>query len=468
MSHAQLAVADLSSHEGFASSPPPPPEPDLWRDLRNAMHLPLYLDEQRVQQELRWLKRHPKYLTRLQPRLQRYLPYLFTRTQLRDVPAELALLPIVESALDTFAFSHGGAAGPWQFVRGTARQQGLDINEWYDGRRDIVASTEAALDYLEYLNGRFDDWYLALAGYNAGQGNVSRALRKNPGAGFFDLKLPRETQAYVPRLLALAAVIKEPERYGLTLPEVVPATTFHVLNTHSQFQLNKLADAVQISMEDLYQFNPAINQWATPPRGPHRIIVPGHLDKASAQASIDAIPAKSRVDWTQVVVNNGDTLSQIARRHGTDVTSLRMANNLASSRIRAGSKLLIPKHAAALTTTPRSAKGHTKYVVQNGDSLWSIAKQHKVSLTKLMRNNHLGPKDTLSVGHTLKIPGAGSGKREVTRKVRYKVRKGDSLSRIAGKFNVSVNEIANWNNLDKGGYLQPGQGLLLYVNVVGG
>ena len=167
-------------------------------------------------------------------------------------------------------------------------------------------------------------------------------------------------------------------------------------------------------------------------------------------------------------MKNGDTLSQIATRHGTDVTSLRMANNLRNSSIRAGSKLLIPKSPTALATTPRSARGDQTYVVENGDSMWTIARAHKVSLTKLMRNNHLGPKDTLSVGKTLKIPGTTTAKRKVTRKVHYKVRRGDSLSRIASKFNVSSTQIANWNKIDSKRYLQPGQGLLLYVNVIGG
>ena len=476
--HSPLADAQEALSFDIASSPiispAIPPSPDLWRDMRNNMHLALYLDQKRVQQEIRWLQRHPEYLKRLQPRLQTYLPYLYRQTQLRSMPAELALLPIVESALDTYAFSHGGAAGPWQFVRGTARQYGLEINDWYDGRRDIIASTDAALRYLDDLHKRFGDWYLALAGYNAGQGNVSRAQRRDPGAGFFDLRLPKETQAYVPRLLALVAVIHDPKAYDLSLPEVVPITTFRALQTHSQFQLSKLSQAIGVDMEDLYRWNPSLNQWATPPKGPHRIIVPASIDAKVAQSQIDAIPAKRRVDWTEIKVRQGDTLSQIAQRHGTDVTSLRLANNLASSRITAGKKLLIPKHSEALKTTPRSARGSVAYVVKPGDSLWTIARAHNVGLNKLMRNNHLGPKDTLSVGKTLRIPGTAMGAqvhnetRRVTRKVHYRVRKGDSLDRIANKFNVSIKQITNWNKLDARRYLQPGQGLLLYVNVLGG
>ena len=467
--HAHAANVISKRADAFAPKTVKAPlEPDLWRDMRAHMQLDLYLEQKRVQQELRWLQRHPQYLHRLQQRMQDYLPYIYTQTQLRGLPAELALLPIVESALDTFAFSHGGAAGPWQFIRGTARQYGLAINDWYDGRRDVIASTDAALNYLQYLHNRFDDWYLALAGYNAGQGNVSRAQRKNPGAGFFDLRLPKETRAYVPRLLALSAVVKDPAAFGLTLPQIKPIKAFHTVNTHSQFQLTKLSDTLGMEMDELYRWNPSLNQWATPPKGPHRIIIPSHFDAAEAQAKIDAVPARQRVDWTEIRVKPGDTLIGIAKRHGTDVSALKVANNLNGSYIRAGHKLLIPKHAQALKTTPRSARGSLDYVVKPGDSLWSIARAHNVKLDSLMRNNHVGPKDTLTVGKTLKIPGLVKQQRKVTRKVHYKVRKGDSLSRIANKFNVSIQQISSWNKLDAKRYLQPGQPLLLYVNVVGG
>ncbi len=462
LSHARVAVEPEAQTRDKS-----PPDDSLWSQLRRQMQLSHHLEEKRVQQEIRWLQRHPAYLQRLQTRLQQYLPYIYTQTQLRSLPAELALLPIVESALDPFAFSHGGAAGPWQFIRGTARQYGLPINAWYDGRRDLVASTHAALDYLEDLHARFDDWELALAGYNAGQGNVSRALRKNPGAGFFDLHLPTETQAYVPRLLALSAVIRDPAAFGIDLPELTPQTTFYVLDIHGQFQLSKLAAILDIDIDTLYRWNPALNQWATPPAGPHRVLLPVSVDATHAQARVDAVPANARVDWQEIEVHAGDTLGRLAAQHGTDVDSLIAANALTGSVIRAGQMLLIPKHAAALQSTPRNARGSTLYTVKSGDSMWSVARAHNVSLNALIRNNHIGPKDTLSVGTTLKIPG-GHTRRQVTRKVHYKVRKGDSLARIASKFNVTVRQIGEWNQLDTQRYIQPGQGLLLYVNVLGG
>lgn len=435
---------------------------DLWVHLRNNMHLDLHLDQRRVQQEIAWIKRHPKYLQRLQSRLQTYLPYVYRETALRNMPLELALLPIVESALDVYAFSHGGAAGPWQFIRGTARQYGLVMDGWYDGRRDIVASTDAALRLLTDLHNRYDDWYLALAGYNAGPGNVNKALRRNPDATFFDLKLPRETQAYVPRLLAIAAVIKDPQRYNITLPTVENEAQFTTVDLGGQFQIDKVAAAVGLPIEELKRWNPAFSRWATSPKGPHRMIVPLSLDTARAQAALNAVPNRQRLDWNEIKVKPGDTLSHIARRYRTDVASLKSANRLASNSIRQGQTLLIP--VAGQKEPPPVLTGAVHTVAQ-GESLWSISRKYNVNLRKLMILNHVGPKDPLTVGKQLKLPGGALQTDKVVRTVRYKVRRGDSLARIAAKFNVTIQQITNWNKLDPRKYLQPGQGLLVHVNV---
>lgn len=439
---------------------------DLWAVMRKSMHMDLHLEEKRVQQELAWLKRHPSYLKRLKNRMQTYLPYIFREIALEDMPAELALLPIVESALDVYAFSHGGAAGPWQFIRGTARQYRLTMDDWYDGRRDIVASTDAAIRLLTDLNKRYDDWFLALAAYNAGPGNVNRALRKVPGGDYFVLPLPSETKAYVPRLLAIAAVVKSPEKYGLELPEIENRQEFAVLETHSQFQLSILADVINLPIDELQRWNPAFGRWATSPRGPHHVVIPAALDQSEAQAAIDAWPKQRRVDWKEIKVQNGDTLSEIASRHKTDVRSLVAVNGIVKNRIRAGQKLLIPASGQAAPPPVVGTSGMV-HVVASGESLWTISRKYNVNLRKLMRANHVGPKDPLSVGKKLVIPGK-STTRSVMRTVRYKVRKGDSLARIASKFNVTVRQIAEWNGLDLKRYLQPGQPLKLYVDVIGG
>ncbi|MEQ8860187.1 MAG: LysM peptidoglycan-binding domain-containing protein [Pseudomonadales bacterium] len=455
--------------------PEAPPAPDLWADIRATFVLDHALEQSRVQQELRWLKRHPSYLPRLKERLQRYLPHIHAEIHERGLPGELALLPIVESALDPYAFSHGGAAGLWQFIPATAKRFGLPRNWWMDGRRDPVLATDAALDYLEHLHGRLDDWYLAVAGYNAGEGNVRRALRKSKDGDrtFWVLDLPRETSAYVPRLLALAAVVAEPEAHGLELPELLPEPAFFTIETHGQFDLARAASALQMPVEALYEWNPALNQWATPPEGPHRLHVPIGLAE-NAQDRISRVPENQRVQWLRIEVARGDTLSQIARRHSTDVATLRRVNQLNGSTIRAGQALFIPRSSEALSAYPVAARTPAgDYQVKPGDSLWSIARAHQVDLSRLIRVNQIGPKEVLKVGQRLNIPGtsgttqasAPGSSRDIIRKVRYGVRRGDSLAKIANRFNVGVNDLAQWNRLDTRNYLQPGQKLLIYVNV---
>jgi membrane-bound lytic murein transglycosylase D len=454
----------------------PAQRPDLWAEIRSDFVLDHQLDRRRVQQELRWLERHPNYLPRLQDRLQRYLPYIHAEVRARGLPGELTLLPIVESALDPYAFSHGGAAGLWQFIPTTATRFGLQRDWWVDARRDPVLATDAALSYLEYLYQRFGDWNLAVAGYNAGEGNVARALRRagNQQETFWRLQLPRETEAYVPRLLALAAIVADPEAHGLTLPDLEDRPAFVTIDTGGQFDLARVATVLEMDLDSLYSWNPALNQWATPPSGPHMLHVPAALaDKAETRLS--AVPADERVQWTRITVATGDTLSQIARRHRTDVATLTRVNALNGTRIRAGQALFIPRAGQPPDKNPVARRaGEGSYQVKPGDSLWSIARAHDVTVASLVRANHVGPREVLRVGQRLIIPGVtadasapGAG-REVKRTVRYGVRRGDSLARIASRFNVAVADIARWNQLDVDRYLQPGQQLVIHVNVAGG
>ncbi|MCZ6641748.1 MAG: LysM peptidoglycan-binding domain-containing protein [Gammaproteobacteria bacterium] len=448
--------------------------PDLWREIRNSFQLDHNLTNRRVQQEIRWLTDHPRYLENLKSRMSRYLAYIHNQVRERNLPGELALLPIIESALDPYAFSPGGAAGLWQFMPATARQFGLARNWWYDGRRDPIASTDAALNYLENLYARFGDWSLAIAGYNAGEGNVQRAIRRAPqSTDFWGLPLPRETKAYVPRLFALSAVINDPERYSLTLPEIAPTMSFVAIDTQSQFDLMKASAILELTIDTLYLWNPALNQWATPPEGPHRLLIPnlegGQTPEqwaSLARGKLLQVPENERVNWLRVTVKSGDTLGEIAERHRIDVAAIKRANRLRGSNIRAGQALFIPKSSEALTAYPIAARtAGLAYRVKPGDSLWSISRAFDVSLKELIKLNQVGPKEVLRVGRSLNVPGASQA---VLRKVRYGVRRGDSLAKIADRFNVKVHEIAQWNRLDVGNYLQPGQSLMLYVNVAAG
>lgn len=450
------------------------PEYDLWDRLRASFQWDVHqYQNPRIQEEMQWFLAHPSFLDRMMTRMHKYLYHVVTRLEAKGLPGELALLPVIESAYNPFAYSHGHAAGMWQFIPSTGRHFGLHANWWYDGRRDVLSSTEAALTYLKRLNQRFDgDWLLALAAYNAGSGNVNKALRKDEQAGgqgqYWDLDLPAETKAYVPRLLAVAKIFAEPERYGLAIPSVKNQPYFAVVDTQGQLDLNLAAKMAGISLDELKQLNPAYSRWATNPEGPHRLLVPvAKAQKVSQQLA--SLPPEKRVTWQKYRIRSGDTLLAIARRFDTSVKALQDTNKLRNHRIRAGKELLIPQpmqaYAQAKTNT-KPDRPHLKpveYQVRAGDSLWRVARQHRVSVHDLARWNTLGVRDILRPGQKLLIHTAST--RNSASSLGYTVRKGDSLYTIANRFRVSVQDIADWNKLNPRHYLQPGQKIKLYVDL---
>jgi len=466
---------------------------DLWERIRRGFTLDHHVDQQRVLSELNWYIRHPDYLNRVATRATRYMHYIVEEIEARELPMELALLPIVESAFDPFAYSHGRASGLWQFIPSTGRLYGLKIDQWYDGRRDVPAATNAALNYLtdshKSLN---NDWFLSLAAYNSGEGNVRYSMRKNTRAGkpidFFSLDLFRETRAYVPRLLAISELVANPEKYGITLKPIPNKAYFEQIDIGSQMDLAIAADLADISIEELYLLNPAYNKWATHPKGPHRLLVPAA--KASEfSASLAALPADQRLRWRTHSIRSGESLGVIASRYGTSIATIKEANNIRGNTIIAGQQLLVPMAAASsknyelsqgerLKTTHAIAKRKTgvepvKYVVRPGDNLWDLSRKFDVSTRSLAKWNGMAPTDTLFPGREILVFGGEATQlaalpesRGVIRKVNYRVRRGESLSRIATKFNTSVNQIKEWNKkVGSQKYIQPGDRLTLYVDV---
>ena len=479
-------AADPGADSGDAAEEAPPAE--LIALLRMRFELPP-VGRAEVQKHADWYARHNDYLNRVFERARPFLPYVAAEVEARGLPGELAFLPVVESAFDPFAYSHGRAAGLWQIIPSTGRYFGLKQNWWYDGRRDVLASTEVALNYLEYLHQRFDgDWLLAIAAYNCGQGTVSRAIRRNQSLGrptdFWHLKLPRETRVYVPRLLGLAKVVAAPEEYGVTLLELSPAPAFAVVEIGGQIDLAVAAELAGIPLAELQQLNPGFNRWATDPDGPHHLLVPVAA-APEFRAAVAELPAEERMRWQRHAVRSGDTLGGIARRYGTTVAVLQSVNGLEGTRIRAGAHLMVPTSTRSAADYPLSADNRladiqdreragrvrAEHVVRKGDSLWSIARRHGVSHRELAAWNGMAPGDTLAVGRSLVIwqapgkAGAAPAASPMIRRVNYTVRRGDSLYRIASNFRVSVEDIRRWNNLDGKRYLQPGQRLVLHVDV---
>ncbi|MEC9277520.1 MAG: transglycosylase SLT domain-containing protein, partial [Pseudomonadota bacterium] len=318
---------------------------DVWERASANFALPIP-DDKRISAQRKWYLKHPEYMARVVKRAKPFLYYITEEIEKRDMPMELVLLPIVESAFDPFAYSHGRAAGMWQFIPGTGKRFGMQQNWWYDGRRDVVASTQGALDYLTYLNEMFDgNWLHALAAYNSGEGRVQRAIKANKRAGkptdFWNLNLPKETRAYVPKLLALADILKNKDEYAYAWPEVENVAVIEVVDIGSQVDLAFAAELAGMSLKELHGLNPGFNRWATSPEGPHRLILP--LDKAAAfSQALAKIDQKERLNWVRHSVKPGDSLGKIAKQYHTTVKVLKKVNELDSSMIRVGQAIMVP------------------------------------------------------------------------------------------------------------------------------
>lgn len=472
------------------------PEPDLWERLRSLFALNLDQSNRRIEQQLDWYASHPRYIDRVASRAQRYLHHVVNEVEKRELPGEYALLPVVESAYDPFAYSHGRAAGLWQFIPSTGQAYGLNQSWWHDGRRDVLASTDAALSYLDALSQRFDgNHLLGLASYNSGAGTVLREQRQNRRQGkptdYWSLQLPRETRAYVPKLIAIAKLIRDPDKYGIELPEMPDDPYFEVVDTGGQMDLARASEMSGVDIEEIYLLNPSYNRWATQPDGPHRLLVPKDHADAFRQALAEMKPSE-RVSWRHYKVRSGDTLIRIARRYNTTPDVIRQVNEMSSNLIRVGQRLLIPTASKgtdqyAMSADQRLAKQQAstdqredgtriEHIVQTGDTFWDIARDNGVSVRELAKWNGMAPGDPLVPGQQLVIwsersssslvaSRQASSSRDMVRRVGYEVRKGDSLARIASRFNVNVSDIADWNSLDMDRYLQPGQSLVLYVDI---
>ena len=493
---AQPIFVDAVADDTATAAATTPPNNSIWPRLVSGFALPDY-DHPKVKPDLQWYAKHQKYLNRTFERAAPYLHYIVENVEQRGIPMEIALLPVVESAFQPFAYSHGRAAGLWQFIPGTARMYGMRIDWWYDGRRDVIAATEGALTYLDDLQAQFDgDWLLALAAYNSGAGTVRRAIRNNKKAGkgtsYWDLKLPRETRGYVPKLLAISGLVKDPDGHGVTLPEIENTPRLAQVEINSQLDLALAAEMADMTMEEFYLLNPGFNRWATSPDTAHTLLLPiESVDRF--RENFAQLPKENRVQWVRHKVGEGETLGHIAKKYRITVQNIQRINNLRGHLIRAGHHLLIPvasrdasnytlSQEQRLTKTQNTPKGEKKIVhnVQPGDTLWELSMAHNISVRRIAAWNNMAPGDYLRPGQELVIwtsgPQAGSASipmppasialPSATRKINYRVRQGDSLARIAQRFNVTVNDLLKWNPTAQGKkYIQPGQMLIVYVDV---
>ena len=465
-------------------------ENDAWYRLQQGMQLDA-VDNRRVQAQLKWFLDHPGYMERVMQRARPILPFVLDELENRGLPTELALLPIVESAYQAFAYSHGRASGMWQIIPSTGRYLGLKQNWWYDGRRDIIESTRAAITYLEMLSREFNgDWSLALAAYNAGPGKIRGAIRynkkRNKPTDYWNLtRIRKETRDYVPKMYALRELFANPEKYQLDLLPITNAVSYEIVELEGQIDLALAADLAGITVNELYQLNPAFNRWATAPNGPHRLLLPrGRAEQFRVAAA--QLPPGERINWVRHKIKSGETLSHISQKYQTTIPLIREVNGIRGNQIRAGKYLMVPTatrslgdyslsqqaRVAAIQNTKRSGD-KLVHIVRPGQSLWSISKHYGVSTRALAKWNGIAPIDTLSVGQKLVVWRKSKLAQTVSisqtkpsnsvHALRYTVRKGDSLYLIASRFNIKVADIKRWNRVGK--YLQPGQKLKLYVDI---
>jgi membrane-bound lytic murein transglycosylase D len=475
---AEPADATLSSTPTQVAGLTPAQYADLFDRMRAGFKLD---DVQRlaVDQQLNWFASHPDYLERAFGRAELYMYHIVTELEARGMPLEIALLPVVESAFEPYAYSRARASGLWQFIPDTGNRYGLKQDWWYDGRRDVVESTRAALDYLQSLHDEFNgDWLLAIAAYNCGEMAVERALDANRAKGkpldFWSLKLPKETQAYVPKLLAMRRLVSDPETYDIAISPIPNQPYFARVETHGQIELKVAAEIAGVTDEELYELNPAFHRWATDPKGPHYLLLPVDGAQVFTQ-NVSQLSDDQRMHSQTYTVGRGDSVASVAKRFNTTPTVVREMNELPTGALTVGADLHVPSASDALPAkvllaaarvdnpTTRMSKRPHVHVVHRGDTMYSIARRSGMDVNKLAMMNGMQPGDPLRAGQRLRLSNSDGGGRTATgpRKVTYVVRAGDTLTQIAKLFQCSVKEIMSWNGIGSRNGISPGQRLTI-------
>jgi peptidoglycan lytic transglycosylase D len=404
----------------------PPPQEDLWDRIRKGLSLP-DLDDPRVAYWEGWYSSRPDYVARMVDRSRRYLYYIVVEVDERRMPMEIALLPMIESAFNPTALSTSRASGIWQFIPSTGKLYGMKQSFWFDSRRDVVAGTEGALAYLTKLHGDFDDWQLALAAYNCGEGNVARAIAQNQKKGrptdYQSLKLPNETRDYLPKLQAVKNIVRDPARYGIVLDDIPDAPYFTVVKTTKRVDVKRAAELAEMSEEEFQFLNPHFNRPVIAGADEYTILLP--IDKAELFAAKLDLTDQPLVTWQAYRMRNGETLAQVATKFDLPVETLRAVNGLgAKAKPSSGHTLLVPSTRpsndgndglaqAVFTTVPQGRTFY--YKVKKGDTLAQIASRYDVRVADIKRWNGL-TQASVPAGQSLRItsdlaPNAGRAKR---------------------------------------------------------
>lgn len=390
---------------------------DLWDRMRSGFQMQNeYLSNSnlRIERQQQLLTSNNKATEQLLAKGSPYLHYIVEQLEARNMPLELALLPAVESAYDPTAFSNMKAAGLWQFMPRTGTQFNLPQTRWYDGRLDVVASTNAALNYLQYLHNMFNDWPLALAAYNAGEGTVKRAIEQNQKINlptdYWNLALPSETTNYVPKLLALSKIVLSPSNYQVNLRSIPNQPYFTKVSINQQVKLNTVASLLNVHTEELAKLNAGLKSQAViSNESPQHLLVPAHKAPIlNDMVAAGNLPNENISLWNDYSVKRGDTLGTIASQHNISVIELKKINKLANNHIlKVGYNIKVPP--STNTSNPDKTmrtivlKDKKKYTIQAGDNLWAISKKNNIKLEKLLQLNKINMNTALKPGQQLYI-----------------------------------------------------------------
>ncbi len=417
-STALQAVTDLAQTVAPIEAPI-----ELWDRIRRGFRMP-DLDGKLVSEREQWYASRPDYIQRMTERSKKYLFHIVEELEKRNMPAELALLPFIESAFNPQAVSSAKAAGMWQFMPRTGTYFELKQNAFRDDRRDVLASTRAALDYLQKLHGMFGDWHLALAAYNWGEGNVGRAIAQNKRAGlgtsYLDLNMPAETRLYVPKLQAVKNIVARPEAFQAELPLIENHPYFQEVRLTRDIDVTLAAKLADVQLEDFKALNPAANRPVILAAGTPQILLPWDNAKVFVR-NFEAYTLGQYASWTTWSVPKTMSSAEAARRTGMSENDLRSVNNIPSRMlIKAGSTLLVPRSA-------KVDKDVASHVAENG-------------------HMSLSPET-------------------VIRRSTVKARKGDTVASLAQRYRVSAMDVAGWNSVTASSALKPGQSVVIYLPV---
>ena len=448
---------------------------DVWDKVRSGFCLDTVYSS-RVDREIQWFQNNKSFLYRSIERAKPFLYHVIVELEKNNLPFELALLPIVESGYQPYAYSPSKAAGIWQFIPPTAREYGLKKNWWYDGRRDIFASTKAASHFLRDMKRHFKgDWLLAIASYNTGAGNVGKSIKKaNYTLGnktFWDLKLPRETEIYVPKLIALRDIISNPGSYGITIPSLPnkPITKFVKIKHPIDFYTISVLSGVDEST--IHQLNPGFSAWYFLPTMQKRLLLPSK----SADLFIKRYSKLIKLIYSSKIhkVEKGDTLSRISRIYNVSIKSIKVLNNLKSDLIRIDQKLKLPIEGVAKDKSNINIGNKNykildktityKHKIKRYDNWYKIARHYDTNLKTLLSWNKATKNTKLLIGELIDIqmrsPILSSGQNI---KLRYVVDLGDTVKNISDGFKVSKNDILTTNNIKSSRSLKAGTNLIIY------